>query len=367
MRFTDGAPGRLALAATLFAFVAASPSKPNEPAPNLTLEKLAPNVYAAIRTEPLGLAVNANSLIIVRDVDVVVVDAQFLTSATREPIAAIRGVTKKPVRWVVNTHWHDDHLAGDQVYRDSFPGVRFAQHANTVADLVALGEPNRKGTAEGAPPLADRFEKLLGMGLGIDSTPASEGERASVTNAIRIIREYVAELPNFRAVVVTDTVRDRLTIPGKPAVEVRYFGNGNTRGDLVVSVPSLGIVASGDLVVAPIPFAFNSNPREWVGVLDSLVGLEPRILVPGHGPVMRELTYVRSVRRMLDRINAEVAASVAQGDSLRATLRSVTLEDERVAMTHDEKWLNSMFRDFFVGPAVQRAYAEAKKGGTMGL
>src|SRR4051812_13177273 len=81
--------------------------------PHITLEPLGNGLYAAIRkNEPIGYAQNANSLIIVRDSDVIVVDVQFTRMATRETIAAIRAVTNKPVRYVINTHWHDDHLAG---------------------------------------------------------------------------------------------------------------------------------------------------------------------------------------------------------------------------------------------------------------
>src|SRR3954451_13361614 len=89
----------------------------------IELVRLDSGVYAAIRRDPLSLAVNSNSLIIVRESDVVVVGAQFSRAATRETIAAIRKITEKPVGYVINTHWHDDHWAGDQVYRDSFPSV----------------------------------------------------------------------------------------------------------------------------------------------------------------------------------------------------------------------------------------------------
>src|SRR5215203_1025596 len=141
--------------------------------PNLDIVQVDSGVFAAIRKEPLSLAVNSNSLIIVRDTDVVVVDAQFTRHATRETIAAIRRITSKPVSHVINTHWHDDHVAGNQVYQDSFPSVRFLMQENTAADLATLGVTNRKNQLEGAPSAADRFERLLKLDLGIDSTKAT--------------------------------------------------------------------------------------------------------------------------------------------------------------------------------------------------
>ncbi|HEX2248977.1 MAG TPA: MBL fold metallo-hydrolase [Gemmatimonadales bacterium] len=330
---------------------------------NLELVQVDSGVYAAIRKEPLSLAVNSNSLIMVRDSDVVVVDAQFTRKATRETISAIRSITEKPVGYVINTHCHDDHLAGNQVYRDSFPSVRFVMRENTAADLRTLGAENRKNQVAGAPPVADEYERLLSRGLGIDSTPASPLERSSVESAIRIVRQYLEEHPGFRPVTATDTVRRRMTLgQGRPRIDLLWFGHGNTRGDLVVHLPAQGIVASGDLVVAPIPFAFNSYPVSWITVLDSLAALKPRMIVPGHGPVMRDLRYLRSVRDWLARITRETSFALTRGDSLGAALERVVLDDVRRSVTGDEKWMNFLFRRFFVRPAVRAMY-EGRSGG----
>jgi cyclase len=327
---------------------------------NVDIVQVDSGVFAALRREPLSLAVNSNSLIIVRDTDVVVVDAQFTRLATQETIAAIRKITPKPVTYVINTHWHDDHVAGDQVYQDSFPLVRFVMQENTAADVVSLGVPNRKNQVEGAPAAADRFERLLSEGLGIDSTPVTSLERSAVTSAISIVRQYLTEAPGFRAVAPLDTVHRRMTLgQGRERIDLLWFGNANTRGDLVVFLPERGIVATGDLVVAPVPFAFNSHPASWINVLDSLLALKPRVVVPGHGPVMQDLRYVRSVREWLSRINREASEAVARGDSLGAVLRTITLDEVRRQVTGDEKWMNFLFRSFFVRPAVQAAFEQA--------
>jgi cyclase len=358
--------GRAIIGATSILVVSACARTPVTPvsgatrSPSLDLVEVDRGVFAAIRKEPLSLAVNSNSLIIVRDTDVVVVDAQFTRSATNETIAAIRRITRKPVGYVINTHWHDDHVAGNQVYQDSFPSVRFVMHENTAADLLTLGATNRKNQVQGAPPVADRFERLLSMGLGLDSTPATPAERSAVASAIRIVRQYLAEATGFRSITPTDTVRRRMTLgAGRHRVDLLWFGNANTRGDLIVHLPERGVVATGDLVVAPIPFAFNSYPESWTSVMDSLLALDPRVVIPGHGPVMRDLGYVRSVRAWLSRIDSEASAVASRRDSLRTAQQTVTLDDIRPAITRDEKWMNFLFRQFFVGPAVQRAFEEA--------
>ncbi len=313
-------------------------------------------VYAAIRREPLGLAVNANSMIVVGSEAVLVVDAQFTREATLETLKAIRSVTTKPVRYVVNTHWHDDHLAGNQVYRDSFPEVQFVMHENTRADVVSLGGPNREGTRGGAPPLIARYDRLLASGLGADSLPVSNGERESLSSALRIIKQYLAEQSSFRLSVEGPSVKDRMTLDlGGRIVSVHWFGRGNTRGDLVVEVPRERIFAVGDLLVSPVPFAFNSHPAEWRSVLDSIAGRAPAVLIPGHGPVMRDAKYLRQVQAMLAEVEDQVRISRDRGDSLSTMLRTITLASTKQRVTSGDDWKGKLFEQFFRVPAIRAA------------
>ena len=357
------------LVAGVFALVACAQRAPSPAATidqpitvgNVVVSPIGSNVYAAIRSEPLGLAVNANSMFIVNDDHVVVVDAQFTREATQENLAALRRLTNRPVRYVINTHWHDDHAAGNQVYRDTVPDVRFIAHANTRADLVERGRPNRTGQVQGAPPALDRFDRLLSMGLGADSTPATEMERASLSSATRIMRRYVAENAGYREVLPDSVFDRRLTLTsGGRTIDVRWFGRGNTRGDAVTYLRAEGIVSTGDLVVAPVPFGFGSYPTEWIAVLDSIKRLNPRVIVPGHGPIMRDLSYVNTVQRMLTTARDETAAAAARGLSADSALAAVRLDALRAEIAGDEKQLRAMFSSFFRRPVVGRAYEETK-------
>jgi imidazolonepropionase-like amidohydrolase/glyoxylase-like metal-dependent hydrolase (beta-lactamase superfamily II) len=323
--------------------------------------KLADGVWAATRKEAIGLAQNGNSLIVVGDRDVLVVDAQFTREATLETLAAVRSVTRRPVRWVVNTHWHDDHFAGNQVYRDTFPGVQFIIHANTRADLKALGAPNRDGTKEGAPPLVEKYGNQMRIGLGVDSTPISARERASLTDAIRIMNGYLEELPAFRETMDGPSVQDRYDVDlGGRAVEVLWLGRANTRGDLVVHVPAARVVATGDLLVHPIPFAFGSFPREWATALDRVKAMRPVAMLPGHGPVLRDFRYLDRVRASLADAHLAAVAAIDRGDSVARAMRDITLEQHRLPMTGGEKWLEYMFENFHRRPIALAAAQQAR-------
>jgi glyoxylase-like metal-dependent hydrolase (beta-lactamase superfamily II) len=264
---------------------------------------------------------------------------------------------------VINTHWHDDHMAGDQVYQDSFPGVRFIAHPNTKVDLVERGRPNRDAQVRYAPAAADRIERLLGMGLGMDSANASDAETASLWSAVRIIRQYVAENPGYREVLPDSLVDRRATlVRGGRRIELHWFGRANTRGDLVVHLPDDGIVATGDLLGSPVPFGFGSYPSEWIAVLDSLAALGAHTYVPGHGPVLHGSSYLRQVRRMLVVARERTRAAALRGDSLSQVLHDVTLEDLRAEVAGTDAWTGALFDRLFRVPVITRVYEEATKG-----
>jgi glyoxylase-like metal-dependent hydrolase (beta-lactamase superfamily II) len=353
------APRRLAVALLLSGLATVSRGRGDPP---YHVERLGDGVWAVVRHDPVAFGNNANSLVVETDSGVLVVDAQFTRAATLQTLHAIRGLTPKPVRWVVNTHWHDDHVAGNQVYRDSFPGVDFVSQVNTKADLVALGAPNRKGSWGGIPGYVGRLERLMALGLGGDSTPLVPAEKAALESSIAILRQYAAEESGFRETLATVTFDRHLTLgSGRRRVELRWFGPANTRGDAVVVVPAQGIVATGDLLVSPGPFAFGSDVGGWVAALDSVRALRPRVMLPGHGPVMRDDAYLRLEQRMLAAVRDRTAAAVAAGATSLADVRkAVTLDDLRAEVAGDDKWKRTVFYSFFLGPAVGQAYEAAR-------
>jgi len=342
----------------LAAWVPAASATPAPP--NFDVEQLAPGVYAVIRREPLAMANHANSLLIVNDSGVVVVDAQFTRAATLEVLAALRRITPKPVRYVVNTHWHDDHVFGNQVYRDSFPNVQFIAQEHTREDLATLGRTNRKGQVSGGPGALTQFQGLLDHGLALDSSKASRSDSAAMLSTLAIARQYLAEMPEFRETLPTLTFSERLTLyGGDRRIELLWFGNGNTRGDAVVWLPTERIVATGDLLTAPIPFAFGAHIGEWQHALAELQALHPKTLVPGHGQVQRDSGYLEKFQGLLRAVTEQTRSAVLQGATLEQARQRVTLGAFRREFTGGDTWLDWAFTRFFVGPAVAIAYAEA--------
>lgn len=335
--------------------------------PPYDVVRLTDGVYAIIRHDPESFGNNANSLVVIGDSGVLVVDAQFTRLATQQTLSAIRQLTTKPVRYLINTHWHDDHAAGNQVYRDTFPNVEIVAQANTRADLATIGAENRKGTWGGAASFTARLRRLLAQGLGADSTPATSRERAALENAVAIITEYIGDAPGFRETLPNQTFDREMTVQlGHRAVQLRWFGEASTRGDAVVYLPVEHIAAVGDLLGDPVPFAFNAHVGSWISVLDSIRALSATSLVPGHGSVFRGLARLDSTRAMLSRVRDETFAAAREGQPLDQVRRRVTLRDYREAIAGSDKWLNAAFTSFFLAPGVSAAYEDFKKSGSSG-
>src|SRR5689334_46827 len=134
---------------------AAANASPGPADGGFSVERLADGVYAAVRTDPPGLMVDANSLFIVNDNDVVVVDAP---EASVQMIAALRRITGKPVSYLINTHWHDDHVIGNAAWRKAYPGIRFIAHASLREYLPTTGAKNRAAMIKGAPQFAAQMQ-----------------------------------------------------------------------------------------------------------------------------------------------------------------------------------------------------------------
>ncbi|HEY0547936.1 MAG TPA: MBL fold metallo-hydrolase [Pyrinomonadaceae bacterium] len=326
--------------------------------------KVAEGVYAAVRTEPPGLTVNANSVFIINEDDVVVVDTTLTPGTAKEELAALRKLTTKPVRYVINTHWHDDHIMGNQVYREAFPGADFIAHANTREYLPTTGLDNRKQamSEQGYPGFIAALKQSLVENKSIAGRPMDEEERATYASDMQIAERYMRENPGVQIVLPTITLQDRLTLyRGSRTIDILYLGRGHTSGDLVVSLPKEGIVIAGDLVIWPVPYVGTpqSHPGDWSATLEKLLALHPSVIIPGHGPVLRDDAYVKLMARLFASIKEQVEAAVARGEGLEQVRKSVKLDEFQKLFAGESHMRNDIFRAYVVGPAVAAAFNDA--------
>ena len=126
-------------------------------------------------------------------------------------------------------------------------------------------------------------------------------------------------------------------------------------------LPREGVVAAGDLVVYPVPLVGSdqSHVSDWGQTLEKLLALKASVILPGHGPLMRDDSYVRQVARLMDSVNQQTRAAVARGEALDAARKSVKLDEFRKLFAGESRVRNTLFSMYVVAPAVASAYADA--------
>ena len=334
--------------------------------PAVTLQKIADGVYAAIRPEPPGLMFDANSIFIVNDADVIVVDTNITPSSARASLAALMKLTNKPVTAVINTHWHDDHIIGNQVYHEVFPSAEFIAQKTTMDDLPTIGAANRKQLVEMGPQMVTQLQMSVDQRKSLTGNALTDEERTSYLSDIASAKRYFAEAPTMQVVMPTKLVETSLTLTrGKRKIEVLFLGRAHTSADLVVWLPEERIAITGDLVVSPIPLiGSTSHPLEFGATLEKLLAMKPAVLIPGHGPVMRDDKFVRQEVALLASLKSQVEASVARGDTLAQARKSVNLDEFKRQFAGSSQALGFIFDNYVASSGVAAAYRDATKKGT---
>jgi len=228
---------------------AAEPARPVQP------RQVTDTVWMVQGDAALGSTANRNFIsnagFVVTEEGVVVVDALGSPALARELIARIRRITPQPIRYLIVTHFHADHIYGLQEFKAvgatilGHPAGR--QYLNSETAQLRL-QASRQELA----PWIDENTRLLAADRWLDQ-PQTTLRLGSV---------------DFR---------------------IRHVGPAHTAEDLVVHLPQSGVLFAGDLVFrGRIPFVGQADSRQWIDALGQLIALQPRFIVPGHGPVSSE-------------------------------------------------------------------------------
>jgi cyclase len=309
--------------------------------------KLADGVYEIEHQDSQDGFASGNSTVIIGDRQVLVVDSCFLPSAAREDIAQIRQWTDKPVSFLLNTHFHNDHNLGNQAYMDAFPALTIVAHVETKRDMDMFGPGSAAREERGIASL----QQMLDTGKLKDGRDLKAEEKTEVKNALAHRLPVMEELRKIKFQSATLTFDHDFSVDlGNREVQIKFLGKGNTAGDAVAYLPNEKIVVAGDLVVHPIPYIYDGYPVEWVQTLQSLAQLDADTIVPGHGPVLHDKTYLFLMRDLLksaaDQMNAYLKRTgPAMFRTLDEVRGAVDLKPFRQRFAGDDKDLAAAFDD----------------------
>ena len=277
--------------------------------PAYRFEELADGVHFAIGTG--AMTVFSNSLVIINDDHVMLVDTSVTPAAARELVAQIQAeLTAKPIRYVFNSHYHFDHAHGNQIFGDDVEVIGHDYIRRMHLSNVLEQRTNRSFDAA-VPVQIERLERQIA---------AADGpERARLETDLRIARAHQTALQEIVVSPPNVTYSDTMTIhKGGREVQLHFVGRGHTGGDTIVLLPAERIAFTGDFLLgapgAPrISYMGDAFIDEWPASLGRLKELDFDIMVPGHGEPFRERAQIDLYQRYLRDLWAQVAELRAQG------------------------------------------------------
>ncbi len=330
-----------------------------------TVESVAEGVYLIRHQDAPDAFPQGNTTVIIGDREVLVVDSCYLPSSAREDIAQIRKWTDKPVRYLVNTHWHYDHTMGNGTYWESFPSLTIVAHRETARQSAGYNP----GWFERFPNRGERLKQILASGKDNNGKLLTEGEKQEYAEAIAGIAPVQAEFKSIIDRAPNLTFETELTINlGNREVQIKHLGRGNTAGDRIVYLPKEEILVSGDLLDHPVPYLFSGFPSEFVTTLRTMNRLEFQTVIPGHGEILRGDYARHYISQVADFIHAvvkkvsdevhRIGPGARNLDAVReAVNKGVDLDSWRKKFAGDDKSDQDFFDSALAG-LVTSAFAE---------
>ena len=286
------------------------------------LQKAADGVYFA-QARPQTV-INCNAAIFVRSKDVVVVDAHSKPSAAAALIAQIkREVTPKPVRYVINSHFHWDHTQGNHAYRASGEKIDFIATSATKQLMSDMAMARMKASIDAVPVQIDAME-------GQAAKANSAEEKAFCAEQIRQLKAYQAEMKDYMPELPTITF-DKSYVLNDTAFDLHLdsHGRAHTAGDVFVFCPQRRAIATGDASHGWLPFIGDGFPKFWPRTIDEVAKADFKYVLGGHGPLQSDRTVMMNQRNYIEELAEKVEQAKQAGQSLAEMQKRITVASLR--------------------------------------
>ncbi len=260
----------------------------------LAMRQIAPGVFVqagAIATiDSANLGPVANLGFIIGDQSVAVIDTGANLAQGRALAAAIAARTDKPVRYVINTHMHPDHVFGNAAFLD--PGVVFVGHKKLPRALSTHGEA-----------YIANFRRFFGDAYIVGAK--------LVPPTLLVESEHALDL-------------------GNRILRLKAWPTAHTDNDLTVFDEHSATLFAGDLVFMQHLPVLDGSLRGWLAILDGLAAIPARQVVPGHGPASAPWPMALTAERTyLERLAKDTRGSIQAGTPLGAAVKGIAQSERQ--------------------------------------
>lgn len=267
--------------------------------------KVADGVYHVVATGTLAVVGNAS--VIVNDNDVILVDDHVSPAAASVLLDELKDITDKPVRSVINTHFHFDHAHGNQVFGND---VAIIGHEFTREMLLggkSIGMPLYQHYRSGLPQQIEDLKQRI-------AAEPDAARKATMETQLQVVENNNASQAELKPTPPNVTLKTQMTLHrGDREIQIRFLGRAHTAGDVVVYLPRERIVITGDMLTTGLSNMSDAFVDEWSTTLDELKKLDFVTVLPGHGDAFTDKAKIDHFQAYLRDVWSQVSRLKQQG------------------------------------------------------
>lgn len=353
----------LALISTLW-LLQQSPSSVASDA-DYIVEQINPDIHVLRQQVGVRESVSGNVVVIKQTDGLVLVDSGYSSYFAAQIIRHVERVyPKMPVHTIVITHWHDDHLLGLPTLKDRWPGAKVISTHATRSDALAnygrfaagRDDDSRRRFLE-AYKSALKSLKKRASDPNLDPELARDYRRTAedVSRTLEARQDQRLSLPEL-------TIEKKAVLHDEASpIELINFGPANTSGDLIAWLPRSRIVVAGDIVVFPMPYGFGSHAEPWRKVLREISNLDPALVVPGHGQVLRGTDYFDRLDALIAQTHSIIIASIDEGLGKERIVDRLVSSGVGDSFSGKQPFHRELMRKYWFVPMVEGVFSEAEQ------
>ncbi|MEQ1729096.1 MAG: MBL fold metallo-hydrolase, partial [Vicinamibacterales bacterium] len=279
-------------------------------------EKVAEGTYYA--TASGTMSVGANSPVFVNGTEAIIIDSGTSPASGRALVQDVKAITDKPVKFVIDSHYHYDHLYGNQVFG---PDVQIIGHDHTRERLKAntLEQYTFLTSIRSIPRRIQSLRERI-------ATEKDPQQKTTLEQQIRNTQAYQEQVREVQQTPPNLSFDNTMTlVRGGREFRLIYLGRGHTDTDVVVYLPKERLVATGDLMESVLSYMGDSYPEEWIMTLEKLKALDFDTVLPGHGVPFKGKERITAFQDYLRDLLAQTNALRRQGLSAEDAALKVDL------------------------------------------